>query len=109
MVVTVMEPDTLLTSAEVARRFGVDVKTVSRWANAGKLPYFRTLGGHHRFRLADVEQLLAERKGGVHSPHARSSEAARGVGPAPSAEVATGGSAAAPGGSSERLPRPRQG
>lgn len=48
----------LLTPAEVASMFRVDPKTVSRWARAGKLPALKTLGGHRRFRAADVEHAL---------------------------------------------------
>ncbi|UNX54550.1 BldC family transcriptional regulator [Georgenia sp. TF02-10] len=48
----------LLTPSEVAARFRVDPKTVTRWANAGKISSIRTLGGHRRFRRAEVEDLL---------------------------------------------------
>jgi excisionase family DNA binding protein len=44
----------VLTPSEVARMFRVDAKTVSRWAEAGRLASFRTLGGHRRFWEADV-------------------------------------------------------
>lgn len=50
--------DQLLTPGEVARLFGVDPKTVSRWADAGKLDAMRTLGGHRRYRVGEVEALL---------------------------------------------------
>ncbi|TMQ91374.1 BldC family transcriptional regulator [Actinomadura soli] len=50
----------LLTPAEVASMFRVDVKTVTRWAQAGKLSYVMTLGGHRRFREAEVLALLTE-------------------------------------------------
>ena len=43
-------PDILLTPAEVARLFRVNPKTVTRWAQEGKIAAVRTLGGHHRFR-----------------------------------------------------------
>jgi len=49
----------LLTPGEVAALFHVDPKTVTRWAKAGKLSSFRTLGGHRRFREAEVRQALA--------------------------------------------------
>ncbi|MFH5821796.1 BldC family transcriptional regulator [Georgenia sp. AZ-5] len=49
----------LLTPSEVAARFRVDPKTVTRWANAGKISSIRTLGGHRRFRRSEVEELLA--------------------------------------------------
>ena len=48
----------LLTPAEVARLFAVDPKTVSRWAQEGKLTCVRTLGGHRRFRADEVHALL---------------------------------------------------
>ncbi len=50
--------DALLTPGEVAVLFHVDPKTVTRWANAGKLTSVRTLGGHRRFREAEVRGLL---------------------------------------------------
>jgi len=53
------EVETLLTPGEVASMFRVDPKTVSRWANDGKLQTYRTLGGHRRFREEEVMQLRA--------------------------------------------------
>jgi len=50
----------LLTPAEVAARFRVDPKTVTRWAQAGKIPSVRTLGGHRRFPAEEIERLLDE-------------------------------------------------
>lgn len=50
--------DVLLTPSEVATLFRVDPKTVTRWARAGKLTAIRTLGGHRRYRQAEVMQLL---------------------------------------------------
>ncbi len=51
--------EALLTPAEVATMFRVDPKTVTRWAKAGKLTSIRTLGGHRRYREAEVRSLLA--------------------------------------------------
>lgn len=48
----------LLTPAEVAQLFRVDVKTVTRWAKAGKLSSIRTLGDHRRYLAAEVGDLL---------------------------------------------------
>ncbi|MFF1529588.1 BldC family transcriptional regulator [Cellulomonas sp. NPDC058312] len=48
----------LLTPGEVAVMFRVDPKTVTRWAQAGKLSAVRTLGGHRRFLESEVMQLL---------------------------------------------------
>jgi excisionase family DNA binding protein len=53
------EPERLLTPAEVAAMFRVDPKTVTRWARAGKLSSIRTLGGHRRYREAEVHAYLA--------------------------------------------------
>ncbi|MBK9739205.1 MAG: helix-turn-helix domain-containing protein [Actinobacteria bacterium] len=52
------EAEHLLTPAEVAALFRVDPKTVTRWAKAGKLTSIRTLGGHRRYRSAEVHALL---------------------------------------------------
>jgi excisionase family DNA binding protein len=49
----------LLTPAEVAKLFRVDPKTVTRWAQSGKLQCVRTLGGHRRYLRSEVEALLA--------------------------------------------------
>ena len=58
------EPEALLTPAEVAALFRVDPKTVTRWAKAGKLSAIRTLGGHRRYRAAEVQALLEGVSGG---------------------------------------------
>jgi excisionase family DNA binding protein len=62
------EPEALLTPAEVAALFRVDPKTVTRWAKAGKLSAIRTLGGHRRYRAAEVQALLAGVQGGEVPP-----------------------------------------
>ncbi len=49
----------LLTPAEVAVMFRVDARTVTRWANEGRLTSIKTLGGHRRYREAEVRALLA--------------------------------------------------
>jgi excisionase family DNA binding protein len=54
----VVESEALLTPAEVAAIFRVDPKTVTRWANSGKLTSLRTLGGHRRYRESEVRDLL---------------------------------------------------
>ena len=52
------EHDQLLTPSEVAQLFRVNPKTVTRWARAGKISAIRTLGGHRRFRRAEIEAVL---------------------------------------------------
>jgi excisionase family DNA binding protein len=36
----------------------VSPKTVSRWAQEGRLPYLRTLGGHRRYPDREIRALL---------------------------------------------------
>lgn len=52
------ESQVLMTPAEVAALFRVDPKTVTRWADAGKMTAVRTLGGHRRYRADEVHNLL---------------------------------------------------
>jgi excisionase family DNA binding protein len=54
----VSDSQVLMTPAEVATLFRVDPKTVTRWADAGKLTAVRTLGGHRRYRQDEVQNLL---------------------------------------------------
>lgn len=46
-----------MTTRQVAEKFGVNPQTVIHWANSGKLAHFRTLGGHRRYIVADVDAL----------------------------------------------------
>lgn len=54
------DPDGALTPAEVAAAFKVHTKTVTRWANTGRLTSVRTRGGHRRYSEAEVKAQLAE-------------------------------------------------
>ena len=56
------DAEVLLTPKEVAARFHVNPKTVTRWAKAGKLTPIRTLGGHSRYRESEVIERLRENK-----------------------------------------------
>ncbi len=50
--------DQLLTRAEVADIFQVAPSTITRWAEAGKLPSIKTLGGHRRYQAKVVTELV---------------------------------------------------
>jgi len=50
--------DEYLTPRDAARILCVSGRTVSRWADQGRLPHIVTLGGHRRFRRSDVEKVL---------------------------------------------------
>jgi excisionase family DNA binding protein len=58
----VREPDyadgDVLTTRLLAEVCGVSTRIARRWADAGILPSFRTLGGHRRFRWAEVKRWL---------------------------------------------------
>jgi excisionase family DNA binding protein len=49
----------LLTPSEVAGLFRVNPKTVTRWANDGKISSIRTLGGHRRYRANEIRIILS--------------------------------------------------
>jgi excisionase family DNA binding protein len=51
-------PEPLLTSGEVAALFKVGLKTVTRWAAAGRIDSIKTPGGHRRFRESEIRALL---------------------------------------------------
>lgn len=54
-------PDSqLLTRAEVAQIFQVAPSTITRWAEAGKLPSVKTLGGHRRYAATLVRELIQD-------------------------------------------------
>jgi excisionase family DNA binding protein len=56
------DPEPLLLPGEVAERFRVDRRSVTRWAKEGKLHPIYTLGGHRRFLAREVEALLRGEK-----------------------------------------------
>jgi len=55
------DQDGTMTPAEVSATLKVHPKTVTRYANEGKLSFFRTAGGHRRYSEAEVKALLDAR------------------------------------------------
>lgn len=53
--------DTPLSTRDVAAMFGVTMKTIHRWAESGRIPSFKTLGGQHRFHPSAIEEILRSR------------------------------------------------
>lgn len=52
------KPDPPLTTAEVARLFGADPRTVARWAKRNLIPHFRTPTNHLRYHPKDILPLV---------------------------------------------------
>ena len=44
--------------AEAAEMLGVHPETLRRWADEGKVPYVRILGGERRFASEDIEAVM---------------------------------------------------
>jgi excisionase family DNA binding protein len=51
-------PDTLLTSYQVGAILQVNPSSVNKWVKDGRIPAFRTPGGHRRIRAADLVSFL---------------------------------------------------
>jgi excisionase family DNA binding protein len=49
-----------LSTADIARLMSIDVSTVKRWADSGKLQCYKTVGGHRRFRSDQVQALMGQ-------------------------------------------------
>ncbi|MBE9217339.1 IS607 family transposase [Dolichospermum flos-aquae] len=47
----------IISIGDAAKKLGVSVKTVRRWADAGKLRFERSPSGHRRFYLADITRI----------------------------------------------------
>jgi excisionase family DNA binding protein len=56
-IATTDESPSFLRTGEVADGLHVSPMTVSRWAKQGKLPFMKTLGGHHRYPEAEIREL----------------------------------------------------
>lgn len=48
-----------LTIPQASARLGISAQTLRQWADEGRIPSFRTPGGHRRFRVSDLAQLEA--------------------------------------------------
>jgi len=50
----------LLTTKQAADILGVGTTSIKRWSDEGKLPAYKTAGGHRRYRRADVENMMGD-------------------------------------------------
>lgn len=53
-----IKPDRLLTTHQAGSLIQMDASSVAKWCKAGKLPSFRTPGGHRRIRAGDLARFL---------------------------------------------------
>lgn len=58
-----------LTASEAAALIGVSVATIRGWADQGRIPSHRTVGGHRRFELEELREWLTDR--GAPAPEPR--------------------------------------
>ncbi len=56
----------ILTTTDVAKLLGLHVNTLKNWVRDGKLPSFRTIGGHYRIRVDELVESL--KKNGIPVP-----------------------------------------
>jgi excisionase family DNA binding protein len=52
-----MDGEMTISIGEAAKELGVSVKTVRRWADAGKFRFERSPSGHRRFYLSDIKRI----------------------------------------------------
>jgi len=54
----VMDDSRWLTINDACRMLGVDQSTLRRWSDSGKVPVFRTPGGHRRYSEVELRRLV---------------------------------------------------
>ena len=58
MTISASEHGDWYTLSETSKILGVHPATIRQWSDEGKLPVFRTPGGHRRFARVDIDRLL---------------------------------------------------
>jgi excisionase family DNA binding protein len=58
-----MKDDELISPREAAKMLGVSVMAIRSWENDKKIKCVRTLGGHRRYRLGDIQKILEKNSG----------------------------------------------
>lgn len=54
-------PD-MLSPEETARRLGINVRTLARWAQERRIPFVLLPSGHRRYRVEDIEALATPKQ-----------------------------------------------
>ncbi|WP_324615691.1 helix-turn-helix domain-containing protein [Nocardia asteroides] len=55
------DDETWLSTAELAARLNIPIKTLAAWASAGTGPRFARMGRYRRYRLGDIRDWEAQR------------------------------------------------
>ena len=53
---------TILRISEAVNELGICIKTIRRWDLAGLIDCFRTIGGHRRFLLVEIQRIREGRE-----------------------------------------------
>ncbi len=53
--------DKLISISQAGKMLGITPKTLQIWCNEDKIRYYRTVGGHRRFKIEDIETFLGKR------------------------------------------------
>lgn len=53
----------LFRRGEAAKFCRVSTRTITRWADEGKLPHVRNPGGHRRYRESDLRKIMSVQGG----------------------------------------------
>lgn len=52
----------LINIKEAAELLGVCARTLKNWDDAGKLKAYKTIGGHRRYKMSDLEKTMESKK-----------------------------------------------
>jgi len=67
--------DRWLTLSSASKLLGIHPATLRQWADAGKVPSYRTPGGHRRFRVEDIRTFLMQASRSAPIPDSSAEEA----------------------------------
>ena len=54
------EQKKLYSTADLAKLLSIDASTVKRWADSGRLQCYKTIGGHRRFSLEQIQSFVSD-------------------------------------------------
>jgi excisionase family DNA binding protein len=54
--------NTFITPKQAAKTLSITIDCLRKWEEAGKIAAIKTLGGHRRYNVKDIEQILNSSK-----------------------------------------------